>query len=296
MKCLISLLMATFLPMALGAENFFKEGTKWVVHEYASIYPPELVNSRKVISLEKYADGENKSLGFYYSYTPDVETTVFSEPQFFAYVKVEGNKVYFKPNRPNANEWLLLYDFDLKPGEGAYHYLAWGIVNPSNPDPQRTYLKCVGIDVDPNYPEWEMMSFEEYFDESCEVRLNGLIGPKYWIKGLSSVRGVTWNSGLELDGGGATLLEVTCGDRIIYKDKAASIQEVGNPTPVKIRVDGLTLSVSDASGLNSMSVYTPSGTLIAQTELTAAPIGIVLPQSGVYILKIGSLTYKIVGR
>ncbi len=298
MKKLINLLLVALLSMTMAADTFFKAGTKWVSYHYPA-GPKEDENSRTATSLEQIAASGEYSLGLYDSYTRDVETTPFSEPQLIAFVKVEGNKVYFKPLRPNANEWLLMYDFDLTPGEGAYHYYAGGIGYPGNPDPERTYLKCVGIDVDPNYPGWELMSLEEYRDDTCEVLLEGgsigSIGNKYWIKGLSSRRDVTWNSGVGLVGGGATLLEVTCGDKIIYKHHTAAIQEVPDNAPVKIRINGLVLTVSDVSASNSLSVYSPSGQLIHQAPslLSSVPTTVQLPHKGVYLLKIGQATYKV---
>ncbi|MDE6027484.1 MAG: hypothetical protein K2G23_05400 [Muribaculaceae bacterium] len=152
----------------------------------------------------------NDSVLSMYEYSDKSE----SEPSFIAYIKTEGDKVYFNQYEDSIPKWNLLYDFGMQPGEGCYIYspLNYSLKRPRKP--VREYMFCTDIHPDPDNPEWEIMEMVVYHEEnSPKPRDKGK-----WIKGLGSKRWVDRSNAFFLDGGGSDLIQVYDNDELIYSE------------------------------------------------------------------------------
>lgn len=215
-------------------------------------------------------------------YVQTVSETHNSGKELAAPIRTEGEKVYFYHDSETP-EWLLLYDFGLKPGEGCYvHYLPTG----SNRIPFRSYVKCVSLGKD-NDSGWDTMTLEEYETDSCETSL----GSGIWFKGLGAEHGVLGNSRFDCAGLATVLIEASLDGKVIYKKKNAGIAEISG-TGLSIRVDGLNLTVSGADG-ECISLYSDNGTLAGNFRPKDGKACITLPGKGIYILRAGDKSRKI---
>lgn len=150
----------------------------------------------------------NDSLLSLYSYHDEPE----SKPVFIAYIKTEGEKVFFNQYEDSSPRWYLMYDFGLKPGEGCYIYrpLNYNLKRPRRP--VREYMVCKDILRDEENPEWEIMDMVVYEDETDREISDSV----RWIKGLSSEKGVDMNNPFLLAGGGGTVIAVLDNGYLIY--------------------------------------------------------------------------------
>ena len=70
------------------------------------------------------------------------------EPQLYAYIRTDGDKVYFKPANAAKDTWYLMYDFGLKVGESCEVYSAWNIDN--YPNLKESHITCLDVQKDEN--------------------------------------------------------------------------------------------------------------------------------------------------
>lgn len=269
------------------AQSCFKDGTTWKSsywgYGHGSDVPVFIMETVTLDGTETL-DG-HEAMKMYstlaYGEVPDERVLV-------AYVRTDGDKIYFKLPKAENGEWYLMYDFGLQPGDDCY------INNPSiignGNIPFKSYIKVTDVARD-EQNGMDIIRFKEYKDESCD-ELSKADGE--WIKGLSSSRGVNYPNGFGLDGGlmGVELLEVTCGGETIYKNTSTNIVNTENGT-LKAKADGLTLHISGINTPCNISLFTTDGILCKQMTAADSHADIALPDYGVYILKIGNMTMKI---
>lgn len=134
------------------------------------------------------------------------------------YLRVEGRKVYARSPKPEMQDWYLIYNFGLQPGEGEWVYICSYQFKPVT----RTYMKFGRRPCAAN-PELQVMYIEEYLrafgasetDEDPELEY---CGQGRWLSGIGNMDGVTWNGYFEADGGGSRLLEVRRNDEPVFSD------------------------------------------------------------------------------
>lgn len=277
MKKLSILLAIMAFPVLVNADTYFKDGMKWISLATDS-HLPGGAHSIETVTLQKSATSDwlemnSHSVGIEEEYTSD---------RFIGYVKSEGDKVFFKLTDEENAESYLFYDFGLKEGEGCYVY------SPVYSKQYKTYMKCVGIGEDPEFPGFETMSLIEYKDDSCTGDCREL----KWIKGLSSENGVLLNNGLDIVGIGGTLWEASYEGKILYANPQAEIKDISSEPDLDIHIDGLILTVS-AQSPTEVGVYSLSGVNLGNYKFGKNPISIILPTKGLYILKAGEKAIKI---
>lgn len=261
----------------MNGQNHFTDGMKWRTQLYGT-HEPEVVKSIEIVTIEKTPD--DNCFNMYRSYEDNT-----SDRELIAVIKEEESKVYFNPNGLKSSEWYLLYDFNLKPGEGCFIYSPLAFSKDS--EPYKTYVKCIGIDEKFN-EDWSLLRLEEYNDDSC---LN-IIGHGAWIIGLSSLNGILYNNRFEVDGFGSLLLEVSDDEKILYSNKHSGIIEITDTSIPNIKVDGLDIYISVNDDMCG-SIYSQSGEHIGDYKFSKTPTHIKLSNRGVYILKLENTSKKI---
>lgn len=265
------------LPFLMNAETYFKDGMQWRNLVIGSQLPGG-AHSLETVTLQKSAAGDWLEMK---SHTVGIDE-VHTSDEFIGYVKSEGDKVFFKLTDAEDAESYLFYDFGLKEGEGCYVYSP--IFNLL-----KSYVKCVGIGEDPEFPGFETMSLIEYRDDSC----TGFSSEMRWIKGLSSERGVLFNNFLDIVGvGGRLLWDATYDGKTLYSNPMVRVDEIPSESGLDIRTEGLVLTVSVKTPVEG-GIYSLSGVNLGNYMFGENPITISLPAKGLYILKAGEKAIKV---
>ena len=173
MRNFVATLLLAMVSVFASAQSYFKDGIVWKSALWAT---PE----SQVFTETTYLDGTEKVDGYeafkMYSYTEGN-----GEPELFAYIRTDGGKVYFKRSGAATADWLLAYDFGMKPGEGNYF---WSLKYDKDGSPLKSYAKCREV-VENGEGGLATMTVDEYRDESCKDYLSTCT----WLKGLSSIGG-----------------------------------------------------------------------------------------------------------
>lgn len=195
MKKLLPLFLAAVgtLPNVSAYENYIREGTTWVEQNWNDITP-----AGNFSNAYEYKINGTENIGGYEA----LKVVSGSENNFVAYLRTEGDRVYFSMDG-KADSWRLAYDFGLQPGDECDIYL-FGL------DDKRLHkVICEGIYESPDNPGLELMSMRlEHYE----------VAEGIWIKGLGSYSGLTDWTGLV--GYGETMLQAWNGDKMIYLQPA----------------------------------------------------------------------------
>lgn len=270
--------LIVFTPLLMNGQIHFTDGMKWRTQVFGT-HEPEGVTSIEVATIEKTSD--DNCFNIYRTYEDNS-----SYKELIALIKTEDSKVLFKPKESISSEWYLLYDFSLKPGEGCFIYTP--LVIKEDSIPAKTYIKCIGIDDNFDDEKWRLLLLEEYSDDSYTY----FLGEGSWIDGLSSMNGFLYNNCFEVDGGTTKLLEVSDNEGIIYSNNQSGVSEITDSSNPDIKIDGLDVYISVGEELLG-SLYSLSGTHIGNCRLSKTTTHIALPDKGIYILKIGNISRKI---
>ena len=280
MKKLI-LFSCLLVPLLMHGQCYITDGMMLRTRIFGGILSEgeELV-STEIVSIEQTEDE-----GCFNMYNSNIEFS--PTPELVTVIRVDGDKVYFRPVWSESSEWYLAYDFGLKPGEGCYVYDMSDNGEYSD-TPRKTYVKCVSIEEPSEEGGWSMMTIEESSDSSSSSY--GRTG--IWIKGLSSFNGILYNVSFNMNGFGSILLEVSVNGETLYLNKSAGNAEIRDSTSPDIRVDGRDVRVS-VDGDVSGSLYSGAGAHIGDYRFGKTPTHIRVPDSGVYILRTGDVSRKI---
>ena len=285
-----------FIPMLVSAQSYFKEGTSWKT-ETSSIMAPgfelrftiidyiegtEMVDGYEALKMYQYSDG----IG--------LDGPVHEDVTLKGYVRTDGDKVYFKNTETEPGVWYLMYDFGLKVGEGCYVYSTDNSEYTNKPD--MTYIKCVGTAKEPG-SDLESLLIEEYESEDDTYKDKDEVyhAEGRWIKGLSSNLGVMNNNLFGLVGGGSDLTEATYEGNVIYKKPETAVSGV-RENGVSVSVSQRTVTMSSGGGVGKAQILTSDGRQIGLYNLSASPMRLTLPGSGVYVVKACGAVRKIVVR
>ena len=277
MRNIFTLVAFTIMPMLATAQTYFKDGTTWttrlggtqsaytVYHNtYAKLNGTETIDGHQALKLFYYEEDN-------------------PEPQLYAYIRTEGDKVYFKPTNAAKDTWYLMYDFGLKVGESCDVYSAWNIDN--YPNLRETQIKCLDIQKDENSGLTKMLVQEYLEGFDC--------GTFVWYKGLSSDLGLLWNNGCGVDGIGRKLMEVSYNGEVIFYNNTTSVENVSTGG-LKTSVSGKNVTITNISKPEKVELFSADGKLVRELVVGKETANITLPANGIYILKIGGQTTKIV--
>ena len=119
MRNIFLLIAFTIMPMLVTAQTYFKDGTTWKTRLCGTLsaYNTVYYNTYAKLNGTETVDGHQALKLFYYEETKP-------EPQLYAYIRTDGDKVYFKPANAAEDTWYLMYDFGLKAGESCEVYSA----------------------------------------------------------------------------------------------------------------------------------------------------------------------------
>ena len=281
-RLVISIAMAV-LPMLIFGQECFTNGTEWITKITTPGNPQtELIKIEKLDGMVTIDGYDALKMYCEYESIPDSKTLLY-------YVRTEGDKVFFRLPDDDSGTWYLMYDFGLVAGEGCYLYSPLYTDKENNNTPLKDYIKCISWTKDETSGIY-IMDAEEYEDNTCSgLTLDGI----RWFDGISSTRGISSNIGLGMISGSfPQLLEVKNGERVFYSDNTTSISKVSN-APLRYRVDGLNINLSETEPGDNIQVYYTSGALLGNFAAKGNSINIRVPNSGMYILKIKNTTISI---
>lgn len=276
-----TLLALVLFPVLGSGQTSFKDGTVWKSVVLGTQDPSAEWKSDIVVLDGSETIGGMQVLRMFRS--DELNSTTRS---LIAYIRTDGDKVFFSVPKSDASDWFLMYDFGLKPGDGCYVYSLSDGAQAS--EPYRTYIKCVGIDGSDQDEGPHTMSLEEFDSETC----NQSLGTGTWIKGVSSTLGVTRNNRFNADGSGSKLLEVSNGNEVIYSSSTTGIASGGLPS-LEIKVNGTDVQICNIPEGERLSIYTTDGNEVGSCTATVGSTRISLPGSGVYIIKVGGKVMKL---
>ena len=278
MKKLI-LFSCLLVPLLMYGQCYLTDGMTWRTQIIGLILPEEFI-STEIVSIEQTEDE-----GCFNMYSSNIDYS--PTPELVAVIRIDGDKVYFRPVWSESSEWYLAYDFGLKPGEGCYVY-DMSDKGEYSDTPRKTYVKCVSIEESSEEEGWSVMTLEESLDSSSPSHGR----PGEWIKGLSSSGGILYNNGFDICGMGSLLIEVSVNGETIYLNKSAGNAEIRDSSSPDIRVEGSDIRVSTDGDVRG-SLYSGAGTHIGDYRFGKTPTHIRVPDSGVYILRTGDVSRKV---
>lgn len=268
-------------------QTYFDSGTEWIEEIMKDDVPQSFSFAKYAITPPETdnTDGLSLTKTFEDSATP---------PEIVAYIKSNREKVYFR--LPEAEEWYLMYDFGLQPGESAE------VCSPSFklPDGQLIAgrVTCRELTAsNPKYDNWPTLTLDY---ETTDLFGNSQITSITWIRGLGDPWGVlkSYEHIIGVEGGpGTQIVKAYKYGVPIYSITpwSASVDRISDNLPFKWEISGDRVVICDTTGGMDGELYSASGLVLAKFKTTAGETRVTLPEKGVpYILKIGNTTLKIV--
>lgn len=278
MKTLTSIVLLTIPLLAMG-ENLFQEGSIWHVR-YTGTHRPDPVYT----DTEFRAEGDTTING---SEALKISSAIIGNgaPATPAvYVKSENGRILFWDK--NTRDWYLMYDFNLKEGDGCTVYSI--PLNDNIKSPEPTYVKCIQTGPNPYYGNIPQIALHEFTDSS----LSNYIGEGEWLVGIGSTKGVIENNRFEiLDGRTSHLTHASYYDNIICQYAPSGIIFL-NDQSIQVSVNGKTLQFPQ-SGSNTISVFSSAGILLDNIDISSGECRISLPDKGIYIISDGPHNIKL---
>lgn len=264
--------------------NYFIEGTRWDQKtDYIDFNGPsisfESFNSCYLLEKDERNVGPHRYL--MYGGKEPLNTPIL-------YILSDEDKVYFKKTDvPEENsEWLLLYDFTLKAGDECDVYHPF-----HNNTVFKTHYYC--NEVVENNPEYGGLT--TYTISEFETCPDDPFSYTIWIKGIGDVRGVLMNAYVGWDGdSSSTLTEVTHNRNVIYKATSASVEAGITENIIDVQIVGKTLYINSTQENLPVSVFSVDGKKVAECVTKDNQTIISLPYSGIYIVKAGSQSKKVI--
>ncbi len=272
-----SLSIAFLMPLMAYCESYFKDGTRWVV-EYFGTSTPEGVQWAETYSLQTTPDSDGKNaLGLF------VEKEPGAEPDLITFIKTEGEKVFF--GNTTDNNWYLLYDFGLNIDDTCTVY---NLPRKPGEAPEAVVVKCLDIDTWDNSLNWPTMTLGIFEESSSDFER-----PDKWLPGLGARTGVVENTMFGMDGLGSWISEVWSDNELVYRCSLSSANQINiEENQDLIRLHDGTLHINSASD-TTCNIFSADGTLLETLNVAANGTTLPLPAKGVYIVAIGSRSYKV---
>lgn len=296
----ILLLIGLVVSVVLGAsaadyEMFIKKGLEW--KEYcmtSSPEPPAYDHLPKYIDtyvLDREVEYNGETVLVLSEWGNAIcceqdQQYAGNEKKEIAYIKTDGDKVYYHPLWEENPEWYLMYDFGLGIDEGCDVFdLVTYKVDLSK---HSSYVWCKEITENViGGRTWQVMEMGErcvnMLGEEGECENTGR-----WLRGLGSDKTFTWPNNFDpMDGGSFQLIEASLNGEIIYQNYPAGV-EMTEAEPLQVRVQGNQVQVLGVSGRSE--VYTTDGRLAGSTY-DDQPVTL---STGLYIIRHGNKSHKVV--
>lgn len=277
----ITLFTFLAIPLLAGAQTWFNDGMIWQTRVSGTHNPvPQVSVVEEMLDGEVEIDGVKAFRLYRISDGADVQTVLAN------YIRTDGDRVYFRSAQADNAEWYLMYDFGLEPGEGVYVYSPQMVDYENGPD--RTYLTCSGVvENDPEFSGWTTMRLLEFRDESRSDNL----GEGVWLKGLASVQGLTYNHRFEVDGiSSCLLLQAGPQDSPVYVAEHSEVDVVPSAGWSAWGERGA-IRISSAEALE-VEVFGDNGLLVVRRTVEG-PASVAVPAGGVYMVRAGSQTLRV---
>lgn len=274
---LIASIVMSILPIM--GQTYFKDGTEWKTLRTSTTTPddPRYYQEFSILSDASIKDGNGFNL---YEKSGDEAGVQICQ------IKVNDNRVYFYDEK--SDNWLLMYDFNVKKGDCISVYTP--VFDWNNEEIQCTYLKCIGEEnYEDNGTQWPALRFEEYEDSKNEK----YIGEGIWLKGLGSVTGLLENCRFyEFCGMGSKLYEVVCDNEVIYKSGISSVSEVEKRVPT-IKKFGRSLMIGGIKTGTFVSIHSIDGKTVRHSYVNSDNYIHSFENPGVYIIKMDDKIVKV---
>lgn len=262
-----------------NAQNYFVDGTTWTME--ITPHNPMDASWKETVSLIKDGTADGQVFLMIGNSTWGNE-----DNQQIAKIKTEGEKVFFSLIEKPELGWFLLYDFGLKLNDECTVYSPCRLA--ADGYPVGCELKCT-----------EIIENNVEFDGFTTMGLthsseNGETSTT-WINGIGDSCGVLTNFSLDMDGySNPLLLEVKNGEEIIYANNNSNVVDKIFSDEIEFFVADTKLTIQSNSSPITCYIFNTEGILISQSTISKEPQSINLPQKGIYILKMGRESYKII--
>lgn len=261
MKILKILFAMALLPFMASAENYFRNGMKWE-YEVQADGPAEYPVSHSIYTLvgDTVVDGYESTR----MYVEEIEYAV--PPKFLAFIRTEGDKVFFKYDYPEE-EWSLLYDFSLNVGEETYVDRIT-----SFPETSKRHLvewvSCLSVEESGEYQGMEAMVMANKYSTEEDDYTKG-----EWLNGIGSTFLLYKGAGFGMSGGASRLIKAGInGDTICEYKKAEVLNgEVCN---------------------RDVSVLSLDGRIIYEGMMMSGNLKDLVREPGIYVVKTGNTARK----
>ncbi|MCM1319451.1 MAG: T9SS type A sorting domain-containing protein [Muribaculaceae bacterium] len=279
----VILLLALLCPLlaksfGFKAEEVYNEGMRW--EGYYESFPPG-----QRYYFDFFIDGVTEVLGEKCYKLWSLNKTNM-DTQLAMLVRAEGSRVYYVTSL-DATQWSLLYDFDVALfQECSLQYpMPWGTDSATHTFNLRCLQWYDVYDTDPGY---EMM-FLQKFDE--DFAPEGYAGQ--WIRGFGNVGFPTQNI-IGMDGEmRSRLVRAYRGEKVFYDNKTLAIDQT-LADEFTVEQQGLTVIINGVPAGQPLQLISLDGNVLLCSHTTDAPVKLDLPDSGIYILRVGDITKKIV--
>lgn len=290
MKKSILFVMMLVSVAAVSGQNIFMDGTVWKVgRSYSGGSPDEITTQVIEYSLTKI----NSESGTDVFNLLQNQTIDGGEAVEVCMIKEEGNRVYFQQDQ--SDEWKILYDFNLKPGDEACVYTPTFDIWPPVEGRECTHIKCVSEDtIVSNGIKWPILNLDEYSDAEHKH----FMGSGIWIKGIGSINGLIENCRFNyIMGMGSSLREVICSDEVVYSysPSIVKVDEI-NINGTSIRCTDKTISIYGVPANTDVTVCQINGAVVVHSTSYTNGCNIHLTDEGLYLVKIGKTTRKVLVR
>lgn len=289
----LAILLASFLSfLSLTGQVMVREGLVWTDSTWFIYQPDNVMTYTLWMEPQGMEDGHEV---FNVFRTPGTEAIPTEETVTYGWAYQEEDKVYFKKASQYASgapeEWRLMYDFGLQPGETAIVSMVGGFqLDPTNAQDQVT---CVSFSPTLSTPFETMNIYDISVDHIGKLPEDHMeMHRGEWIKGIGSVLGVLNNVGFGMVTSAERTMEVRDNGVLVYSTPESKVRQVGK--------SGITLSISDRTitmnGLTeglSLLVCSLDGFVELAGETTGSEMTVQLSKPGLHLVSIGMETFKI---
>ena len=298
---LIAILLTGVLAITTQAQNYFKEGTEWIeVNEDLSPAHITVVNKYYIEGDSLIGDVQALKM---WALRTDVEE---SSPKLKAYLRVEGDKVWFWDKTDSSEPWKILYDFGMNAGDKETFYMI-EVYNP-NSGFLKSYQECTENLTNAKGLGLNLLTMAEYEDPDFMTNRNeGNVLPQRAsvINGMGSVQGPLSNGYYFATGCSfSRVTKITYNQEEIYnrevfdqyiqmlEDETNGIINKGiDASPVSIQASKNKLTINGLTIGNSLTIYRIDGTMIYSCISDGETVTLTLP-SGLYLIKSKDKTEK----